>query len=216
MKRNRYLWWSIMGSLLPLLGGIAAQAQTLTLHSGFDTNLEGWTSSGGTISHAATGGNPGGHLVQVDIDLQDMFVTAPALFLGNQSAFLGGTLSFDARQIIGTADYVPFGIVMLRSSGGINVFADIAPPAFPSSDWSTFSVPLTAAAFGTSPTTFATVMNQLSAIEVTLESSVGVVETVGFDNFRLQAAAVPEPSSLMLGLAAMAVGMGWRLRRVER
>jgi hypothetical protein len=196
-----------------LAAGMSPAVMAQTIQSTFDSGLEGWTTSaGGSITFSATGGNPGGFLQQADLDLTDMFVTAPALFLGDLSAFLGGTVTFDVRQIIGTADYPPFGIVQLRS-GGNNVFADIVPPGNPGVAWSTHSVTLDAASFATSPANFASILSNLTALEVTLESQVGVNETVGFDNFSL-AVAVPEPSG-MIFVAAVGIGacVVWRKRR---
>lgn len=103
----------VLGCLLWMPWNISAQ----TIKSTFDTGLEGWTtSSGGSITFSAVGGNPGGFLQQVDLDLQDMFVMTPAPFLGDLASFHGGTFSFDVMQIIGTADYSPFGIVIFGTA----------------------------------------------------------------------------------------------------
>ncbi|MBL8823116.1 MAG: PEP-CTERM sorting domain-containing protein [Planctomycetia bacterium] len=187
--------------------GVSAQ----TIQSTFDAGLEGWTTStGGSLTFSATGGNPGGYLQQMDLDLQDMFVMAPAPFLGNLSAFQGGTLSFDVKQIVGTADYAPFGIVILRNGANF-VSADIVPPGLPGSDWSTQSVILNATSFGTTPDFLASIMSNVTALEIMLESQVGVFETVGLDNVQL-AVAVPEPGSLFL-LTATGVGAILTCRR---
>src|SRR4051794_40929846 len=147
----------ILMVILPFaLARIASAAQ---ITSTFDTDLDGWTSSaGGTMSFVATGGNPGGFLRDVDNDNSDMFVSAPAKFLGNQSAFVGGTVSFDGIALDGVVgDYAPYGIVTFRS-GGTQIFADLAPAAEPTASWSTFSAPLNAATFGTDAATFASVL----------------------------------------------------------
>lgn len=187
--------------------GVSAQS----IQSTFDAGLEGWTTStGGSLTFSATGGNPGGYLQQIDLDLQDMFVMAPAPFLGNLSAFHGGTLSFDVKQIVGNADYAPFGIVILRNGANF-VSADIVPPGLPGSDWSTQSVILNATSFGTTPDFLASIMSNVTALQIMLESQVGVFETVGLDNVQL-AVAVPEPGSLFL-LTAIGVGAILAYRR---
>jgi hypothetical protein len=196
---------------LTLLAVHAASA--LTLESTFDAGLEGWTTSvGGELAFVATGGNPGGFLQQTDTDLSDMFVNAPANFLGDLSAFLHGTLSFDARQVSGAGEkYAPFGFVTLFN-GGNAVSVDIAGAEAPSSDWTTFSVKLDAAGFETTPEALAAVLSNVTMIAVELESQIGVVEATGMDNFRLTT-AVPEPSTLILG----AVGaLGAMLTRPQR
>jgi hypothetical protein len=179
--------------IIPLIA-ISHVASAAEISSTFDTDLDGWTSSpGGTMTFGATGGNPGGFLRHADADNTDMFVSAPAKFLGDRSSFIGGTVSFDGIATDGvTGDYSPYGIVKLRS-GGAEVFADLAPANNPAATWSTFSAPLSAPTFGTDPATFAAILGNLTAIEVLTESRIGVVETVGFDNFRLSS-PVPEPT----------------------
>ena len=209
-----------MKTTLPSRAGVAALALTLlavhaasalTIESTFDTGLEGWTTSvGGELTFVATGGNPGGFLQQTDIDLSDMFVSAPANFLGNLSAFLNGSLSFDARQVSGAGEkYAPFGFVTLFN-GGNAVSADIAGADAPSSDWSTFSINLDPAGFQTTPEALAAVLSNVTLIAVQLESQIGVVEVTGMDNFRL-VSAVPEPSTLLLG--SFGLGVALCLRR---
>ncbi len=197
--------------LLSLAFTVSAHAQTL--QSTFDTGLEGWTGSFGSVTYSAANGNPGGFLQQADLDLNDMFVSAPPAFLGNLLGFAGGTLSFDARQIVGTADYAPFGIVSLRSGASV-IFADIVPLNNPTSNWATFSVTLNAASFGTDAANFAAILGNLTAIDVSLESQVGVIETVGFDNFRM-VAAVPEPAGLfaIAGATLGSLAVWYRQRR---
>jgi hypothetical protein len=179
--------------MLPLI--IVARVATATqISSTFDTNADGWTASpGGTMTFVTTGGNPGGFLRDVDNDNTDMFVSAPAKFLGNQSAFIGGTIAFDSIELdTGPADYLPFGTIILHS-GATAVQADIAPINSPTANWSTFTGTLDANTFGAAPAIFASVMSNLTEVDVTLESRVGTVETVGFDNFRITT-AVPEPA----------------------
>jgi hypothetical protein len=210
MKSYSHAWWMSLGLLISHSGVVSAQV----IQSTFTSGLEGWTGNGGSITWSATGGNPGGHLQQMDVIAGDMFVIAPVAFLGNRSAFVGGTLSFDARQVVGIADYDPFGTVTLRN-GATAISADIAPPVNPTASWSTFSVTLNASSFGTTPLIFDATLANLTAIEVMLESQNGV-ETVGFDNFQI--AAVPEPSSiLMLGSVAVVGSIGvLRYRRRQK
>ena len=208
-----------MKTTLPSRAGVAALALTLlavhassalTIESTFDAGLEGWTTSvGGELTFVGTGGNPGGFLQQTDIDLSDMFVSAPANFLGNLSAFLNGSLSFDARQVSGAGEkYAPFGFVTLFN-GGNAVSTDIAGADAPSSDWSTFSINLDPAGFQTTPEALAAVLSNVTLIAVQLESQIGVVEVTGMDNFRL-VSAVPEPSTLLLGSFGLSVALWMR------
>jgi hypothetical protein len=74
---------SLIFAGLLALGASTAQAQII---SNFDSGLEGWTGAGGTVTHAAGGGNGGGYLSQRDTLNTWMIVSAPAAFLGDLSA----------------------------------------------------------------------------------------------------------------------------------
>ena len=211
MIRPALLRTSTTATLLILFAIPSASA--VTLESTFDADLEGWTTStGGDVAFVSTGGNGGGLLQQTDIDLSDMFVNAPAKFLGNLSSYLNGTLSFDARQVSGNGEkYAPFGFVTIFN-GGNAISADIAGPEAPSIDWTTFTVTLDAASFGTTPAAVADVLSNVTMMMVQLESQIGVVEATGMDNFRL-VSAVPEPSTLALGAIGIAGAIFARRRR---
>src|SRR5438046_1481339 len=146
------------------------------------------------MTFGTTGGNPGGFLRDLDLDNTDMFVSAPAKFQGDKSAFAGGTISFDGIELDpGPGNYQPYGTVTLRS-GATSIQADLVPLGQPTATWSTFSIPLNATTFGTAPNTFASVLGNLTAAEVLIESKTGIVETVGLDNFSLTT-PTPEPTS---------------------
>lgn len=188
----------------------------LSIESTFDAGLEDWTTSvGGELAFVPSGGNPGGFLQQTDIDLSDMFVSAPAKFLGDLTPFLNGTLSFDAKQVSGDGEkYAPFGFVTLFN-GGNAVSADIAPANAPSRDWATFTITLDAVGFETTPTALAAVLTNVTMITVELESQIGVIEATGMDNFRLLS-AVPEPSTLILSGAALVAAGSIARRHANR
>lgn len=193
---------------LVALIAMARVASGTQITSTFDTDLDGWTASaGGSMTFATTGGNPGGFLRDLDLDNTDMFVSAPAKFLGDKSAFAGGTISFDGIELdAGPGNYQPYGTVTLRS-GATSVQADLVPLGNPTATWSTFSIPLNATTFGTAPNTFASVLGNLTAVEVLTESKTGIVETVGFDNFTLTTPG-PEPTSAMAVVAMLMLAGG--------
>jgi hypothetical protein len=202
------------GSLVVAAG--CAQAQ---LSSSFDGGLEGWTAAGGTISYVASGGSPGGYLKQVDTLGTFMTVIAPSAFHGDLSSFLGGVLSFDARNLSGSASDLPspgpwFGTVTIAGGGGSFASALLAgsgggqPPA--DGAWHGYSIFLTPGAWSGD---LASVLGNVSNITVQLEFNNAIVETAGFDNFKVS--AVPEESTLVL-LAAGLVSMVSLQRRRQR
>src|SRR5262249_42780714 len=130
----------------------AAHAQTIL--SNFAANVDGWTRySGGdgssSVSWTSTGGTSGsGGLVLNDSagGLNDYF-DAPAKFLGNQSTFYGGTLSFDLEIsfTVGGGDLPEAENVVLTGNGTSVAYT---LPAYPvPGSFTTYSISLNESAW---------------------------------------------------------------------
>jgi Laminin B (Domain IV)/PEP-CTERM motif len=204
--------------------GMAA-LMVLTLPAGaitstFDTDSEGWTALGdavGPLSWAGAGGNPGGHVFINDATLGGVtYFAAPTSFLGNASAALGTSLSFDLMQVFpGSANQFNDEDVVLRGAGLTIAFDLAANPG--NGSWTSYAVPLTAAGWhlntlaGAAVTSeqFAAVLGDLSALQIRAEYQTGT-DIGRLDNVVLQSTivgAIPEPSTYALfavGLAALA------------
>lgn len=203
---------ALAGSLL-----FAATCADAQLASTFDTGLEGWTGAGGAISYVAGGGHPGGYLKQVDNLGTFMTVVAPAAFHGDLSSFLGGVLSFDARNLSGSASDLPspgpwFGTVTIAGGGSLASALLAGSGGQPAADaaWHGYSASLTPGAWSGD---LAAVLDNVTGITIQLEFNNAIVETAGFDNFRVS--AVPEESTLAL-LAAGLIAMVQLQRRRQR
>jgi hypothetical protein len=205
------------GSLLVLgLTLCSLEAGAATISSDFSADLDGWTisSGSGALSYSATGGNPGGYLF-VDNAEGSIIVRAiaPAKFLGNLSAYDGGTLRFDGNLLSkgSVPFYPPYGQVRISTSGGTPATLDIAPSDPSIGVWTTYGVSLDAATWGQTPARWAEILANVTEIAVVLEAVSGL-ETNGFDNFVLT--SLPEPSGSVLAALALAVlGTARRSRR---
>jgi hypothetical protein len=207
-------------SILPILIclGLSTTASA-DLVSHFDSDLEGWTTTGGDLLYVATGGNSGGFLQLKDNQGGWMDASAPSKFLGDLSAYLGGSLSFDAKNINkAAADLVSaplFGTVII-SNGSISAQRTLGGTGTPPTDdaWHNYSATLDAALWSGS---LANVITHVTRIQVVLESNENAgIEQNGFDNFTLHSASNPVPlppalsllGSGLLGLASMALRWG--------
>jgi hypothetical protein len=143
-----------------------------------------------------------------------MSVSAPSSFLGNLSSYLGGSLSFDARNVSNHASDLQsgpwFGRVTITGSAG-TASRDVAGSGagLPLRDglWHTYSATLDPASWSGN---LAAVLAGTTAIKLSLEFNNAIVETAGLDNFRIS--AVPEPSTMLLLGAGVLVLLG-RARR---
>lgn len=191
---------------------------------GFDSNLQGWTGNAGqgTITYQSTGGNPGGFLQDQDTGNGDMTVYVPLSALGNLSAYLNGTLSFDAKNISGeAADYDGFGTVTITGSAGTaSLDISFLGNPVPGIGWITYSVLLDPVTWGAP---MAAILADVTNIAIVLDFHSGMVdgfgEIIGFDNFQLEESfenPLPLPSELLLFLSGFMVMIFFRKNRINQ
>jgi hypothetical protein len=188
---------------------IAAAAQANVV-SRFDSDLEGWSTASIRLSDLAITGvgtatwNSGGWLEATEFP-GDLFVlVAPAKFLGNQSAFLGGTVSF--RLSDETNDGIAYPSLLLRG-GGVAMFRRSSAPT---ASGTNYVVPLSPAGWltvqGLPPTQaqFEAVLANIDAFGINADWTSNTVDKVTLDNVVM--APVPEPATLAaLGLGLVAI-----------
>jgi hypothetical protein len=196
--------------MLSLLSTDVARAAVLS-QSTFDADDEGWlvgelfAPSGTSVpGYVASGGNPGGFVRTNDLYSWNAYV-APAVFLGDQSDALGGSLIFDTR--VSSLDGIAYYAVVLEG-GGLQLGYN---SGLPTTDWSTFTIPLTAdgwnqdlqnSGVGGTPVAeadFLAVMSNLTALRIQADWQTGL-DQIDLDNVRLESSStpIPEPASLLL------------------
>ncbi len=214
--------------LLPLLLVLCAPGAWANVSEGFDADAAGWsavdvlfgayTDAGNPVALAylSAGGSPGGYIQAADPSDQSYFFQASAAFLGDLSAYAGGSLSFDTF-------YTPHDNAwrgdpdLILSNGSTTLF--YLGAANPGADWTHVNITLAAGAGWTvggfngnaaTAADFAAVLPAVSLLRIRAEYYQGVAETTGLDNVVLS--AVPEPGAWAMLLGGLSV-LGWRMRR---
>jgi hypothetical protein len=84
---------AVLAGVLGAVGGGAAKGQ---ITSDFSADVDGWTTDAGAVAtYSSVFGNPAGSLRGVEVGFAAWFFLAPSEFLGDQSAAVNGTLSYD-------------------------------------------------------------------------------------------------------------------------
>jgi hypothetical protein len=166
----------------------------------FDRTPEGWTvvdqnCSGyaiigsGVLTWIETGGNPGGFVRSTDPSGNCYAYAAPSGYLGDKSAYLGGSVCWSIRTNV--ADWSP-GSIFLLGNGSLLLVADVPQPS--TNAWVVYSVPLDASAFkvgsatgpAATPAQLATVLASVTLLRVSAEfGSESGEETVDLDSVKL-------------------------------
>lgn len=210
----------------PLFGAIALPAAA-AISSTFDTNDDGWRvidvkpqslfdaayiDDGEQVEYdyKSTGGNPGGYIEAIDPSDGTFLFVAPGKFLGNLTAYQGGTLSFDTF-------YTPMdnpwrGDPDVILSDGTTTLLWLGETNPPNPGWNAVSTTFAPGAGWTvgglngraaTAADFAAVLDAVTILRIRGEYYNGVAETTGLDNVVLT--AVPEPGTWAL----MAGGLGF-------
>ncbi len=162
--------------------------------STFDADSDGWTMVGDVASDGwmATGGDPGGYFQWVDaVTGGEGLYNAPAKFLGDKSAFYGGSITYDLQD---TGNNLTGADIVLAGGGLTLYYGDAGTPGITPA-WGTLSASLTATGWTTDGTTAATaqqmqtVLANLTSLEIRAEYVNGA-ESGGLDNVEMSTSSV--------------------------
>ncbi len=139
----------VLNGVTPAFSSSFSMLPTTT--STFANDADEWSIANDSGGWVATGGNPLGYLAGSDsggaTGSTAWYFSAPDKFLGDQSAFDGGTLSYDLQQSDNAPTLTDLPWVILRGNG-VTLVYDAGASALPGTDWTPFAVPLDANAPG--------------------------------------------------------------------
>lgn len=197
-------------ALLTAAGLASAASASITVSSTFDTNTDGWllTGDGTGLTWTDAGGNPDGFIEARDRGAGSIWgFAAPAKFLGDKSAFVGGMLQWDLIELASPGSPNNHPDVTLFGSG-MTIVVDAGEN--PATTWTSYSVPLSTDADWRMGSLNGSVVTE-EQFEMVLASLTGMVirgefRSVGGDRSGLDnVVMIPAPASLaMLGAAGLA------------
>jgi hypothetical protein len=201
-----------LAALALAFGSATTAGATTTITSTFDTGVDGWRFGRHPTTPRAVSYDYHNKAIVMSHGVAGWGFLAPSSYLGDKSAYIGGTFSFElASQFL---DYANRPLLTLTAGNGKTIYSNWGPT--PGTTLTPFDVTLTAANFynGTDVTRtgdvskdeFAAIMADLKAIQVYGDWTSNV-DVVRLDNVAMSArsvSAVPEPATW----AMMIVGFG--------
>ncbi|MBN1212490.1 MAG: hypothetical protein JXA92_07920, partial [candidate division Zixibacteria bacterium] len=161
----------------------------LQITSSFDTDAEGWVVVGeGGLYYHNNNGHPGGYIEFEDWEAMPGGFLAPDKFKGDLSAYSGGTLSFDLKNTVnnGNGALGTYGMIRLISG---TLYAENNPVPYPSylSEWTTFSIPLTADEWVVTPAQWDSILANVTELQILMDPQGDFYDRSALDNFTFTA-----------------------------
>lgn len=153
--------------------------------SDFDISSEGWSVSGGLLYYHSSEGNPGGFIeFEDDQDGRGVFIV-PGNFLGDLRDYNLGSLNFDLKNTYdnGQDSLYGYGNVTISSSN-FYVEKNVVPLGY-ISEWTSFSIPLTAGDWGLTESGWDSLLSDVTDIRIQMDAQWNYYDRSGLDNFSI-------------------------------
>jgi hypothetical protein len=154
--------------------------------SSFDTGAEDWSVSGGGLYYRGTGGNSGGFIEFEDFEDQCGTFAVPNKFLGDLTVYAQGMLSFDLKNTSDNGGTMLgcYGSIRI-TSGSLYAETNVVPYDTFFSDWTSFSIPMTADTWGVTTEQWDSILANVTEIIIFMDAQMAYYDRIGLDNFRV-------------------------------
>ena len=142
------------------------------------------------------------------------YFIAPGTFRGDLTTYSQGTLTFDLKNTVDNGQTMLgcYGSVRI-ASGLLSAEKNVVPYNTYFSDWTSFSIPLTADAWGVTPAQWDSILADVTEIIIYMDTQMNYYDRTGLDNFCLTS---PAPGAADNSEGVLTSSAGLSLKHLDR